>query len=94
MSTWKLRNSHHTYRRDREDRADAMQLRLGDRVSAEAVVRIRDIDEVDVALGSHGDQIRLLRMPLDSMERIWFCGRKNTKCNLSAINDISGGFAK
>lgn len=72
---------------------NTVQFRLWNRVATEVVVSISDIDEVDVSLRSHSDQIGLLGVPFDSVERVQIVGRKDTQYHLSAIIEVSDTFS-
>jgi hypothetical protein len=78
----------YTYRRDREELSNSMQLRLGDGFSAEGMKSIGDVDEIDIRLRRNGDIIWLSRMPFDCMERVKIISRKDTQDN-SATNEYN-----
>ena len=75
-----------TYRGSHEDRADPVQLRLGDGLPTKAMVGVLNIDKIQMRLGSDRNEVGILRMPLHSVKRIHVSRREHAKDNLSPEN--------
>lgn len=60
-----------------------MKLRLRDRFATKAVVDILDVDEVQVGLGRDRNKVRVLRVPLDGVQRVEILRWENAQNDLA-----------
>lgn len=61
-----------------------MQLCLWDGLPTEDVRSVLDVDQVNIIIRCHGDDVRLLRVPFDGVKRIYVGRRLNTQHNFAA----------